>query len=404
MASTNESEIVLDLSRLLSRVLHATPTGVDRCEMAYARGLLNQSAERLSFAAVHPTGLYGRLEGNAVRRFLDATEERWHNRDVRSKTEARKFAAKNLVALFPRKIARDNSRSRPIYVQASPNNLTRPNLVARILRQEDARFVCLVHDLIPLQFPEYAREGGAEDHEIRVRTIVRHAEGLVCNSHATLGALQPWFDRLNRSPTAVVANLGTHVPSLSAAADRNGRPYFICIGTIEPRKNHLLLLHLWRKMSEMRGPENIPKLIIVGRRGWENEQVVDMLERCVILKGCVEEYGRAGDQELQSLLAGARALLMPSFAEGYGMPVSEAMALNVPVVCSDLPALHEAGSSIPQYLDPLDGAAWLQAIDDLCSERSSLAAIQAQARLSWSPPAWDEHIAILLNLIHRLHP
>ena len=60
------SEIILDITRLLSRVLHPTPTGVDRVEMAYARGLLATIPERLRFAAVHPSGLYGRLPRKAV--------------------------------------------------------------------------------------------------------------------------------------------------------------------------------------------------------------------------------------------------------------------------------------------------------------------------------------------------
>ena len=79
-----DGEIVLDLSRLLSRVLHPTPTGVDRVEMAYARGLAEAMPDRLHFAAVHPSGFYGRLPRRAVARFLDLTEERWEHRGFTS--------------------------------------------------------------------------------------------------------------------------------------------------------------------------------------------------------------------------------------------------------------------------------------------------------------------------------
>ncbi|PZU10415.1 MAG: glycosyltransferase family 1 protein [Sphingomonas sp.] len=406
-ASGSEPEIILDLSRLLSRVLHATPTGVDRCEMAYARGLLAAVPERLRFAAVHPTGLYGCIPTDAVLRFLDATEERWDHKGFGSIWEMRRFATGALAALRPRVHRRDPSAPRPFYVQASPNNLTRPDLIAKILKREQARFICLVHDLIPLQYPEYARPGGAAQHEVRIRAILNHAEGVVCNSQATLDALTPWMDVVGRHPEAAVAHLGTH---LHRAADgtappicvADGRPYFVCIGTIEPRKNHLLLLNLWRRMSEERGSANIPKLIIVGRRGWENEQVVDMLERCPALKGCVEEQGRLSDREVAALLPGACALLMPSFAEGYGMPVTEALAMSVPVVCSDLPALHEAGGGVPDYQDPLDGPAWLKAIDDLASINSAIREKQIAALRSWQSSRWAAHIAKLLELLHRL--
>jgi glycosyltransferase involved in cell wall biosynthesis len=119
----------------------------------------------------------------------------------------------------------------------------------------------------------------------------------------------------------------------------------------------------------------------------------------------VEEHGRLPDGAVQRLMAGARALLLPSFAEGYGMPVSEAIATGVPVLCSDLPALREAGGPVADYLDPLDGPAWMAAIADLASPHSRIAAGQAQRRLSWSPPGWPEHLSVLLDLVDRLgHP
>lgn len=404
-ASGPEPEIILDLSRLLSRVLHATPTGVDRCEMAYARGLLAAVPERLRFAAVHPSGIYGRIPREAVLRFLDATEERWDHKGFGSVWEMRRFATRALAAMRPRLHKRQRRGPRPIYIQASPNNLTKPDLIANILKRENARFVCLVHDLIPLQYPEYARPGGAQEHERRIRTILTHADGLVCNSEATLNALAPWMDTVGRQPNAVVAHLGTHLhpirhdaPLPTCVAD--GRPYFVCIGTIEPRKNHLLLLNLWRRMAEERDFA-LPKLIIVGRRGWENEQVVDMLERCQALKGSVEEEGRLSDREVAALLPGACAVLLPSFAEGYGMPVAEALSLGVPVICSDLPALREAGGRIADYLDPLDGLGWEHRLKAYIRRDTPERAAQLRRMESWRAPTWQEHIAILLELLHK---
>ncbi len=105
---------------------------------------------------------------------------------------------------------------------------------------------------------------------------------------------------------------------------------------------------------------------------------------------------------MQALIAGARGMLLPSFAEGYGMPVAEALALGVPVVCSDLPALHEAGGDVPLFLDPLDGPAWQRTIDDLARDDSPLRHAQAARRAGWRAPTWSEHIAIVLDLLHKL--
>lgn len=391
------SEIILDITRLLSRVLHPTPTGVDRVEMAYARGLLDAVPDRLRFAAVHPSGIYGRLPTKAVTRFLDVTEQRWRDEGL-GEQSLRLFAAKALLSLRPR-IARSGEKS--LYLQPSPNNLIKPALMRAFLKRENARLVCLVHDLIPIQYPEYARPGGADLHARRMWTVASMSDGIIANSQATLDALQPWLDRAAPRPLAVVAHLGTEIRP-DVALHTSDRPYFVCVGTIEPRKNHLLLLHLWRAMAERSGPGAIPKLVLIGRRGWENEQVIDLLERCPALKDCVEEHAGLPDAQVQGLIAGARGLLLPSFAEGYGMPVSEALALRVPVLCSDLPALREAGGDVPLFLDPLDGPAWQRAIEDLASPDSAERAAQMRRIANWQAPTWPEHIAIVLALLHKL--
>lgn len=393
------SEIILDISRLLSRVLHPTPTGVDRVEMAYARGLLKAVPGRLRFAAVHPSGVYGRLPTGKVTRFLDVTEQRW-GEEGRGERSQRLFATRALLSLRPR-LARRSEKS--LYLQPSPNNLIKPALMRAFLKRENARLICLVHDLIPIQYPEYARPGGADLHARRMWTVASMADGVIANSYATLDALQPWLDRAGRQPQAVVAHLGTETRP-KVAPYVSDRPYFICVGTIEPRKNHLLLLHLWRAMAEKIGPEAMPKLILIGRRGWENEQVIDLLERCPALKDIVEEHSGLPDSKVQAMVAGARALLLPSFAEGYGMPVAEALALRVPVVCSDLPALREAGGDVPLFLDPLDGPAWRRAVEDLTAADSAERAAQTRRMAGWRAPTWPEHIAIVLALLHKLAP
>lgn len=391
--------IILDLSRLLSRTLHATPTGVDRVEMAYARGFMAIAPERLSFAAVHPLGFYGRLPFDAVRHFLDVTERRWESEGRTTAGALRRSALHALHALRPRPIPRRTAEPK-VYLQTSPHHLTNDRIVRSILDREQARFVCMVHDLIPLEYPEYARPDGADQHRRRIRTIVDHAAAIITNSHATMDSLRPWLPDHGVAPRIAVAHLGTirppFEPDVQAVPDR---PYFVCIGTIEPRKNHLLLLNLWRCMSEQYGATNIPQLILIGRRGWENEQVVDMLERCPALHGCVEEQGGLSDRATRHVLRNARALLMPSFAEGYGMPVTEALDLGVPVICSDLPALREVARDAAHFLDPLDGPGWKKAILDYADpDRPDRDAMLARVA-DWSPPDWEGHIAIVNDLL-----
>ena len=106
---------------------------------------------------------------------------------------------------------------------------------------------------------------------------------------------------------------------------------------------------------------------------------------------------------MNELLLGARALLLPSFAEGYGMPVAEALSVGTPVLCSDLPALREAGGSVPDFLDPLDGPGWKAHILDH-ARAGPLHAAQMQRLPHWPSPSWAEHIRILCEAIDDLVP
>jgi glycosyltransferase involved in cell wall biosynthesis len=393
--------IVFDLSRLLSRAYHLTPTGIDRVEYAYAVELLNRVPDRLRFAAVHPAGgYYGRLEIGAVRQFLAFTQARWQSRGEAQRDAVRTQAIRHLFALRPRAVP--VALGQRVYLQASPHHLEDGKLVRSILQTERARFVNLVHDVIPLTYPEFARPNGAVLHARRLRTIDRLADGIIANSHATLAALEPHLtDRPGR--VARVAHLGCEWsdPLPPLAGKEAERPYFLCIGTIEPRKNHLLLLNVWRRLAESMG-DAAPRLVLIGRRGWENENVIDLLERSVALRGHVVEQPDVDDRQLTRLLAGARGVLLPSFAEGYGMPVAEALATGVPVICSDISALREAGGDLPDYLDPLDGVGWLRTILDYAKPDSPMRAAQCERMRGWAPMSWSRHMDIVLDVVEAV--
>lgn len=389
-------DVIIDLSRLLSRVMHPTPTGVDRVEMAYARGLDALIRSRLGFSALNPMGGYGHIPSDAVRRFLDHTEALWSGSVPPPVGRVRKAAAaaRALALMRPRAISPPSSTR--VLVQASPHHLHDAARTKAILRREQARFICLIHDLIPIEYPEYARPDGAAQHVRRIKTVARLADGVIANSESTRRSFLPYLAAADRDVPVVVAHLGVEVPAHTAdqthPATADPRPYFVCVGTIEPRKNHLLLLNIWRRLAEtIADPADVPRLLIIGRRGWENENILDMLERCPALKGHVEELDRLPDRAMYAVLAGARALLMPSFAEGFGMPVAEALAMGVPVICSDLPALREAGGDRPAYIDPLDGPGWIRAIMAHAADRPTIR--------PGSVPDWPAHMRRVLALI-----
>jgi len=127
-----------------------------------------------------------------------------------------------------------------------------------------------------------------------------------------------------------------------------------------------------------------------------------MLERCPALRGVVFEHANMPDDEAARLIRGARALLLPSFAEGFGFPLVEALALGVPVLCSNLAAFRENGGDVPEYLDPLDGLGWRRAVIDYASPSSPRRSAQLRRLLGWMPLSWQDHFAAVEALIAEI--
>jgi glycosyltransferase involved in cell wall biosynthesis len=398
MGAGGALQIILDVSRLIDSAQRATPTGIDRVELAYAKHFCAEPRRSCAFVAEVPILGLGALPHAIVAELVVAVENSWAHGD---RSAAAAIRRARLAAPFGRGALAELLR-RPTpkaFLLVSHRMLDRPAPI-EALRRQGCRFVPLIHDLIPLLHPEFARQGHAEIHQRRIAATARLADAILVNSAATAADLQPFLSSRQTPPPVTVAPLGIVSPE-AKAPPAAARPYFVVLGTIEPRKNHLLLLNLWRQMAATLGPD-APRLVVIGRRGWENENIIDMLERCAAIDGLVEETGPLPDREVASLLRGARALLFPSFAEGFGLPLAEALALGVPVIASDLPALREVGGAVPDYLDPLDGAAWRNAVVDYARPDSQARRAQLARLGGWAPSTWAGHFTILDRVLDDL--
>jgi glycosyltransferase involved in cell wall biosynthesis len=269
------------------------------------------------------------------------------------------------------------------------------------LQRLGVRPVFLLHDLIPISHPEYCRAGELERHHRRIDTALKIGRGLILNSRQTLKELQDYADSKSLPlPPAIAAHLAP--PTLPpAGVNPVGTPYFVILGTIEPRKNHWMLLQVWRGLIEKYG-SRAPQLIVVGQRGWECENVVDLLERGEHLREHVIELPRCTDAQLATYLHHAQALLFPSFAEGYGLPLVEALSVGTPVIASNLPVFHEIAGDIPEYLDPLDGPGWRSLIDAYSVTDSSMREAQKLRMQHYAPPSWSRHFEQVDAFLEKL--
>ena len=272
------------------------------------------------------------------------------------------------------------------------------------LRRQGTRLVTVIHDLIPITHPRFCRPGEPARHVTRMRCAARVSAGIIVNSQHTLDEFNAFCAKSGLTPPkAVMAPLGVGLPPAIPGARRIEGPYFVVLGTIEPRKNHWMLLQLWRRMAQTRGCA-VPKLIVIGQRGWECEKVVELIVGCRALADVVIEKNRCVDEELADWLRHSRALLFPSFTEGYGLPVTEALSLGVPVIASELPVFREIAGDIPDYAEPSDERRWAELIADYAQPESPLRASQLSRMKGFRVPAWVQHFAQVDALIGEACP
>lgn len=264
------------------------------------------------------------------------------------------------------------------------------------------RPIYLVHDLIPITHPQFCRAGEDPKHRARMAMVLQSGAGVVANSQHTLDTLAEFARSTGRTmPPATVAFPGCARLQIAGGAAMAGDvPSFVILGTIEGRKNHALLLSVWQQMIAQLG-DACPRLVIVGRRGWEADDVFARLDH-EDFRGKVIEAGAVDDAELARLLSSARALLFPSFAEGFGIPLVEALGAGIPVIASDLEVFREIAGDIPELLAPDDEAGWIAALTDYACEPSPRRAAQLLRLQSFSPPDWTEHFAAIEGFLTRL--
>ncbi|WP_380056085.1 glycosyltransferase family 4 protein [Falsihalocynthiibacter sp. SS001] len=390
---------LLDLSRLVSRVGRGPLTGVDRVEMAYLYALLQDSVPL--FALVRISGGFVVLDENGTQalwsRMVGKTP--WGRPDINTLLRRKLSPAQRCAQADCHRLAVSKSREITSVLGSIPRafsyiNVGHSNLSAEVLaaiKSCDAHVSVMVHDLIPIDFPEFQRSGTVAKFEEKMRAVSQYADLVIYNSKASQADGERHFEMIGRVPSGIVAHLGVTVaqPDDTPLPDEiaQDRPYFVCVGTIEPRKNHHLLLDVWE------GWDDAPQLVLIGARGWSNEDVFARLD--AKLENVIE-LNNFPDRVVAKIVQNAAGMLFPSFAEGFGLPPAEALLLQTPVVCADLPVYQEFMGDMPIYLNPQDRYAWTSTIQTLAAKHKSEEPIKFDPD---SLPTWTAHFGKVLSVV-----
>jgi glycosyltransferase involved in cell wall biosynthesis len=216
----------------------------------------------------------------------------------------------------------------------------------------------MVHDLVPLHFPEWVHGRTRRMHGAKYRHAARTCDVVIVNSR---------FTGTDVAETLGIPAEKIHVayPGVDAGFAPEGsrvelgRPYVLTVATLEPRKNLATLLDAYRRLGDTE-----LALAVAGAAGWGDQPSLDV-------PGVIRR-GYTPHDELPGLYRGAAVFVYPSLYEGFGMPVLEAMACGVPCVVSSHASLDEACGDAAVRVDPRDPDALAQAIERAVAERGEL--------------------------------
>ncbi|MDF3606922.1 glycosyltransferase family 1 protein [Paracoccus sp. DMF-8] len=400
---TAEPGILLDVSRLVSRLGRGPLTGIDRVEAEWLDHL--QGRDHLLLCRVSGGQLLlppaagalllgwsaGDLSDLPAPGLLDRLRGR-NGAPHRAQAALRRMA---VAATTRRAHGLGDRAAARLGAGAVYLNLGHANWDRRVFAAlSPLHRAVLIHDTIPLDHPEFTRKGQSQVFRDRFMVAVGMADLVLTVSQASADAVALWRGRLaiaRRAPI-VATPIGTRLAP--AGNPPQGldltRPFFVTLGTIEPRKNHALLLDVWDRLARDLPPADLPRLFIIGRRGWENHDTFARLD-ALPQDGPVREFNDLDDATVAALLERSYGLLMPSRAEGFGLPLTEAAGRGIPVLATPLAAAREMLGDYAIWLDPDDPAAWAETILRMAKE-------SRQRLPQYGNVTWQQHF----ESVHRV--
>ncbi len=404
-----EQGILLDISRLIARLDGLPLTGIDRVEREWLLHLQDQP-HLLLCRAFGAQLLLPPEAGAAILRWIDGAQGDLPAPGFLARLRGRTGVKdRALSALRGMALASERGTTRRLGRMAKTRlgggavylNLGHANWRREVFNGlADLQRVVLIHDMIPLDHPEYTRAGQDVKFRDRFMIAAQGADLILTISQASAERIALWRKRLvvHRSAPVVVTPIGTQLAApdardLPASLDLS-RPFFICLGTIEPRKNHALLLDAWARMAADHPDQPLPQLFIIGRRGWENHETFARLDR-LPAGGPIVELNGLDDGAVAALMMRCHGLLMPSLAEGFGMPLAEAALRGIPVLATPLPSSKELLGDWARYLESDRPQLWADGI-------FTISAKPLQRVPALSVPDWPTHFRSVTGALPHL--
>jgi len=398
-----------------SRAISPNPTGTETYSREMIRALLRIEREN-SFRLYTRQNIASEFFDPVIASAKGAKQSPHSNFEIASSRSPLLAMTKRNYELRPLPFPRAWTHLRLSYEMLAhpPDVLWVPAHVLPLIHPR--RSIVTVHDLGHFYFPEAYPRAARLYHFWSTRWNARAASHIFADSRATkddlirfcrvapekISVVYPAYDAEMFKPVRDAARI-----QAVQKKHRVGKDYIITIGTIHPRKNYARLVEAVKRL-EIRDL----RLVIVGKRGWLHDEIISKMQASNFQSPSLR-FGDASQslisildyvppEDLPSLLSGARAFVFPSLHEGFGLPILEAQACGVPVICSNTSSMPEAAGDAALFVDPRDVNAIAGGIARVLGEETLRAELIARGfdnvkRFSWEQSARIARRALMMG-------
>lgn len=415
---TKKSTIHYDCTKLVQLINAKQYNGILRADVEYLRHILKNAQSFDIFGLFEATQKEGKnylvhIPQDILKNISEVFDEKW-NENTETKEQKIEFVdeilsgiKKIIENLKSKKDTRvdvrifEKKQNKSLYINCSFFSILNPDGHADQILLSGLQPIYIVYDLLPLEYPEFFWTDDIPVKHLKIiNAMVSNNAQLVAISENVKTKLEQMLKLINVDHKEIcVARCGVSEVFINKKIFKKENKFTIFC-TIEPRKNHILLLNVWKELINS-GMPNIPKLSIIGRRGWFNEDVFRVLDKSPAIREHVSEFNQMTDEEMINEISTSKATLFPSFGEGWGLPIVESLSMGIPVICSDIEVHRECSQGMAEFISPLDAVKWMEKIVELSNYNEEEYIEKTEYINNFKPITWTESAESILNIIRN---